>query len=187
MNDGPSLRGPRGDVVLRPAQLADLDELERLITLSAVELSRGYYDEREVAAAVEHVFGVDTNLICDGTYFVAETGGEIAACGGWSKRRTLFGGDRYAERDAAFSDPAVDAAKIRAFFVRPEFARKGIGRLLLTRCETEARAAGYATAELMSTLPGVPFYAAAGYSAGDSATCTVGGVDLRFVLMRKVL
>ena len=142
----------------------------------------------EYRAAIAHVFGVDTTLIADGTYFVAEVAGKLQGCGGWSKRRTLFGGDQYAARDAAFSNPAIDAAKIRAFFVHPQAARAGLGRALLARCETEARAAGFKAAELMSTLPGVSFYRACGYLPGTPVSFTVGeGLGIEFVPMRKTL
>jgi len=119
---------------------------------------------------------------------VAEATGVLQGCGGWSNRRTLFGGDQFAERDAGFSDPAVDAAKIRAFFVRPGHARSGIGRALLARCEGEAVRAGYARAELMATLPGVNFYRSCGYMGETPQTFTLpDGVELEFVPMTKSL
>ncbi len=174
------------EISLRRATCEDVEAIRALIVISARELSRGYYDDAQIAAALAHVFGVDTTLIADGTYFVAERAGELIACGGWSKRRTLFGGDQYAGRDSAFSDPATDAAKIRAFFIHPNAARQGLGRSILERCEEEARAAGYRSAELMSTLPGVEFYRAAGYVAGAPTSLTVGeGVEIGFVPMRK--
>ena len=173
---------------LRLARPDDVNTIKNLIVLSARELSRGYYTSRQIEAAIAHVFGLDSTLIADGTYFVAEAAGVIQGCGGWSKRRTLFGGDQYEARDSAFSDPAVDAAKIRAFFVHPQSARCGIGRSLLAKCEAEARAAGYKSAELMSTLPGVPFYSSLGYSSGQAVTYTVGDeVAIEFVPMKKSL
>jgi len=173
---------------LRVAEVSDVPAIEELIDSSARRLSRGYYDSAQIEAAIAHVFGVDTTLLADGTYFVAvNADGLLRGCGGWSKRRTLFGGDQFASRDAAVADPAVERAKIRAFFVHPESARSGIGRALLARCEAEARAAGYRSAELMSTLPGVKFYEACGYSAAESVSCTVRSVQLEFVPMRKAL
>src|SRR5450432_170966 len=173
---------------LRSSSLDDVDAIKNLIALSARELSRGYYSDHQVEAAIAYVFGVDTTLIADRTYFVAKADGLIVGCGGWSKRRTLFGGDQYTSRDSAFSDPAVDAAKIRAFFVHPCHARLGIGRLLLDRCEGEARGAGYKAAELMSTLPGVSFYSSRGYISGEPTTVTVGdGIKIEFVPMKKSL
>lgn len=127
-------------------------------------------------------------MLEDGTYFVAEAVGVIVGCGGWSKRRTLFGGDQYAMRDSSLSDPVKDAAKIRAFFVHPSAARRGIARALLAQCEEEACAAGFRSAELMSTMPGVPFYQSAGYHSRDPVTLTVGNTtELQFVPMRKLL
>lgn len=177
-----------GPLSLRPATPADVTLIERLIVVSARALSRGYYSDVQIEAAIAHVFGVDTTLIEDGTYVIAEAGGTIAGCGGWSRRRTLFGGDQYAARDSGFLNPEFDAARIRAFFVHPDAARRGVGRALLTRCETEARAAGYKTAELMSTLPGVSFYESSGYAPGVRTMFTVGdNIEIEFVPMRKVL
>lgn len=176
------------DVRLRRAHPDDAGQIKKLIALSARELSRGFYDDRQIEAAIAHVFGVDTTLVTDGTYFVAEIADVICGCGGWSKRRTLFGGDQYASRDSGFSDPAVDPAKIRAFFVEPRFARCGIGRALLARCEAEAKAVGYTSTELMSTLPGVRFYSAWGYISGEPVTFTIGdGVQVNFVPMKRAL
>jgi GNAT superfamily N-acetyltransferase len=174
------------NVRVRPANFDDIEAIKNIIAVSARELSRGYYSERQIEAAITHVFGVDTILIADRTYFVAEADGTIWGCGGWSKRRTLFGGDQYAARDPAFSDPAVEAAKIRAFFVHPQYARRGLGRAILEKCEAEAKAAGYQFAELMSTLPGVGFYSSCGYVSGERTTYTVGdGITIEFVPMRK--
>jgi GNAT superfamily N-acetyltransferase len=179
---------PRNELEVRVATFDELDQIQNLIVLSARELSRGYYSDRQIETAIAHVFGVDTALIADGTYFVAEAAGVIQGCGGWSKRRTLFGGDQYRARDSALSDPAVDSAKIRAFFVHPRSARSGIGRALLARCEAEAKAAGYKSAELMSTLPGVSFYHACGYTSGEPTTFVVGDeIEIEFVPMKKLL
>lgn len=173
---------------VRPARLDEIDQIQNLIVLSARELSRGYYSNRQIEAAIAHVFGVDSTLIADGTYFVAEAKSVVQGCGGWGKRRTLFGGDQYESRDSGFSNPAVDPAKIRAFFIHPRFARRGIARAILARCEAEAKSAGYKSAELMSTLPGVSFYAACGYTSGDPTTFAFGdGIELEFVAMKKIL
>ena len=153
-------------VALRPATLDDVPALERLIAESARGLTRGDYSAAQIEAALGSAWGVDTELIRDQTYFVAEADGAIVACGGWSRRRTLFGGDARPDRDASELDPAVDAAKIRAFFVDPEFARRGIGRAILDRCERDAIAHGFTRFELMGTLPGVKLYATRGYVAG---------------------
>jgi GNAT superfamily N-acetyltransferase len=148
---------------LRKATRADQSCLERLIARSVRALGARDYRNEQLHAALRGVFGVDTQLIDDGTYFLAEVDHEIVGCGGWSRRRTLFGGDRHAERDDGELDPTVDAAKIRAFFVHPDYSRQGIGRALLMRCEAEARAQGFTNFELMSTLTGVPLYLALGY------------------------
>lgn len=172
---------------IRNATLADREQIEELIQLSARKLSVGYYNKEEIEAAIASVFGVDTRLIEDGTYFIAEIPGDICGCGGWSKRKTLFGGDQFAKRDAALLDPDSEPAKIRAFFIHPDFARKGIGRAILARCETEARRTGFRASELMSTLPGVEFYERCGYVAGTPVSFQAEGVPLKFVPMRKSL
>jgi GNAT superfamily N-acetyltransferase len=177
----------RMHLVLRPAIRREIPALEALINRSARDLSRGYYSPEEIAAAIEHVFGVDTELIEDGTYLVAEVDGTLAGCGGWSRRKTLFGSDRSASRESGTLDPETEPAKIRAFFVHPDWARRGIGQAILARCEAEARRAGFRACELMATLPGVPFYRAMGYEGDTPITYDAGGVTLAFVPMRKEL
>jgi GNAT superfamily N-acetyltransferase len=172
---------------IRTATPADRETIQRLIAISARELSRGYYSEEQISAALKSVYGVDSMLVEDGTYFVAETDGTIIGCGGWSKRKTLFGGDQFSNRDAGLLDPRLEAAKIRAFFVHPNFARHGIGRAILDRCEAEATRHGFISLELMSTLPGVEFYRAAGYVAADPIFYDAAGVALEFVPMKKTL
>lgn len=173
---------------IRRATLEDRAALERLISESARGLSRGDYSGEQVEAALASVFGVDTDLIRDGTYYVAEAGGEFVGCGGWSRRRTLFGGDRYAARDPGELDPATEPARIRAFFVHPGWARRGVGAALLDACEREAKAHGFRSLELMATLPGVRLYAARGYEAGGRVELEIaGGVRIEFVPMRKDL
>ena len=173
---------------VRRAILEDRAALERLIAESARGLSRGDYSGEQVEAALASVFGVDTDLIHDGTYYVAEAGGEAVGCGGWSKRRTLFGGDRFAARDSGYLDPAREPAKIRAFFVHPGWARRGVGGAILETCEREAEAHGFRSLELMATLPGVPFSAARGYEGTDRVSYEIAdGVTIEFVPMRKEL
>ena len=145
---------------LRLARTGDVPKMEALIASSGMALSAGFYTPEQAAALVRHVFGVDSQLIADGTYFVIEDAGEIVACGGWSKRRTLFGGDRAKAGPDPLLDPASEAARIRAFFVAPDMARLGLGRLLLEHCIAKAGAAGFAMLELAATMPGVPFYLA---------------------------
>jgi len=162
--------------------------LTDLITRSARQLSRGYYTEAETESAIRHVFGVDSALVADRTYFVVESDGVMVGCGGWSRRRTLYGGDQRPVGPQELLDPALDAARIRAFFVAPEAARKGVGRCLFDACLTAAAEAGFQWVELMATLPGVPFYAALGCDAVEQVTDMLpDGVALRFVRMRRQL
>jgi N-acetylglutamate synthase-like GNAT family acetyltransferase len=147
MSDGSSIG-------LREATIEDVPVLEALIAESARVLCAADYTEAQIEAAIGTAWGVDTKLIQDATYFVAEVGGEIVACGGWSQRATLFGSDHQVGRQSLRLDPVHDAARIRAFFVRPGWERQGIGRTLLEKCEAEARLHGFASAELVATLPG---------------------------------
>jgi GNAT superfamily N-acetyltransferase len=173
---------------IRPAKLEECDELERLIARSARELSRSDYTSAQIEGALSGAFGVDTQLITDGTYFVVESDGRIVGCGGWSWRRTLFGSDSRAERDAGELDPKTDAARIRAFFIDPAFARRGIGRALLEHCEAAALSRGFTRFELMATLPGQRLYAACGYSPqGEVRYPVAPNVWIEFVPMRKDL
>ena len=176
------------DFEVRTATLDDREAITRLIAESARRLSREHYADAQIEAAVASVFGVDSSLIEDGTYFVAEQDGTLIGCGGWSKRKTLFGGDQYSTRDTAMIDPATEPAKIRAFFVHPDHARKGVARAILSMCETEARANGFGALELLSTLPGIKFYEANGYSPnGNFDLELTNGVKIPFVPMRKQL
>lgn len=149
---------------LRLATAHDIPQLAALIEHSARTLSVGFYDTHQTEAVVRHVFGVDTQLIVDGTYFVIEQDNIIAACGGWSRRSTLFGGDQYKAEADALLDPAHDAARIRAFFVHPNFARRGLGRMLLDASMTAASDEGFTALELVATLPGEPLYRAYGFT-----------------------
>jgi GNAT superfamily N-acetyltransferase len=173
---------------LRAATRADQGALQQLIARSARELGARDYRPEQIEGALRGAFGVDTQLIDDGTYFVVESDGKLVGCGGWSRRRTLFGGDAHRERDAGELDPRVDAAKIRAFFVDPDYARRGIGRALLARCESEARTRGFRRFELMGTLPGVRLYQALGYTPGAMVHYPVSsGVTIEFIPMHKVI
>jgi GNAT superfamily N-acetyltransferase len=175
-------------IALRLAAHADIARLAELIARSARGLSTEDYRPEQVDGALRGAFGIDTQLIDDGTYFVAEHDGELAGCGGWSFRSTLFGGDARADRDASLLDPATQAAKIRAFFVEPSKARLGVGTSLLERCENEARARGFTRAELMATLPGLKLYAARGYIGDKRVRYDLGaGQSIEFVPMSKDL
>jgi len=152
---------------LRLATRADIPALGELIELSVRGLERNDYTPEQIEGALGTVLGLDTQLISDGTYFIAEARAacarRLAGCGGWSRRKTLFGSDHARVREPALLDPATDAAKIRAFFVHPDFARRGIGSRILEACESAARAAGFARFEMGATLTGVPLYLARGY------------------------
>lgn len=161
------------------------DAIKQLIDESARHLSRDHYDDAQIDAAIASVFGVDTDLIEDGTYFVAESDGTLVGCGGWSRRKTLFGGDQFSSRDAGYLDPATDFAKIRAFFIHPDHARKGIARAILERCESEAREHGFRGLELMATLPGIEFYRSCGFVEEGDFDLDLKGVKLELVPMRK--
>lgn len=176
------------DFEVRTATLDDREAITRLIAESARRLSREHYADAQIEAAIAAVFGVDTTLIEDGTYFVAEQDGTLIGSGGWSKRKTVFGGDQYSTRDTSMIDPATEPAKIRAFFVHPDHARKGVARAILSVCETEAKAHGCRALELLSTLPGIKFYEANGYSpTGNFDLELANGVKIPFVPMRKQL
>ena len=175
-------------IVVRKAAAADIAAIQQLIARSARGLSRDDYRPSQIEGALRGAFGVDTQLVRDGTYFVAEQDGVLAGCGGWSYRATLFGGDARAQRDTQCLDPATAAARIRAFFVDPAHARSGIGTTLLERCEREAREHGFSRAELMATLPGVKFYSMRGYRGAERIAYEVGeGESIEFVPMFKDL
>ena len=148
---------------LRQAVPADIPRLREIIEASVRGLQAQDYSPAQIEGALTSVYGVDTRLIADGTYFVVEVENQIAACGGWSKRRTLYGGDQYAAREDSLLDPRHEAAKIRAFFVHPNWARQGLGTLILEACEKAAIQAGFTRLEMGATLSGVPFYRAKGY------------------------
>jgi GNAT superfamily N-acetyltransferase len=173
---------------LRLATLDDVPALNALIGESARSLSRGFYPGAVVEAAIRYVYGVDSRLIEDGTYFAVTDGDRIVGCGGWSRRRTLYGGDQRPVGGGAAEalDPATDAARIRAFFVAGTHARRGIGTRILEACEAAAAAAGFTRFELMSTLPGVPFYTRLGFTALEPVTDTLpDGTTIDFVRMTR--
>lgn len=151
------------DLRIRAAVPEDAEVLRALIAESVRGLGRADYSMAQLSSALTHLFGLDTRLIEDGTYYVVEARGRIVACGGWSRRRTLFGGDQYADRSDDRLDPALEPARIRAFFVHPDWARRGVARRLLAECERAARASGFRRLELMATLTGIPFYEREGF------------------------
>jgi GNAT superfamily N-acetyltransferase len=163
------MTGEERSYTIRVADEADIPVLRSLIELSVRVLQRGDYSDEQIEAALGTALGVDTQLIADGTYYTAETtlpSGDlqIVACGGWSKRKTLYGSDHGPYREHALLDPSVDAAKIRAFFVHPDWTRLGIATKILELCEEVAIAAGFHRFEMGATLTGVPMYLARGYT-----------------------
>ena len=173
---------------LRPATRDDLPALQALIGESVRGLSVGLYTPEEIEASLIHVFGVDTQLLADRTYYVIETDDTIAAAGGWSARRTLFGGDQFKTEADNRLDPEKEPARIRAFFVHPDHTRRGLARKIFARCATDAADAGFHRLELASTLPGVPLYEALGFAAHEPIDVPMpGGLVLRCIRMDRVL
>ena len=172
---------------LRNGVDADIPALRKLIDASVRGLQAEDYSPSQIESALATVYGVDSQLIADGTYFVVEAGErEIVACGGWSKRKTLYGGDRWTGREDTLLDPKKDAAKIRAFFVHPAWVRKGIGTMLLDACEQAARAGGFQRFEMGATLSGVALYKARGYAALENLGVPLAnGESLPIVRMEK--
>ena len=180
--------------MLRLATRDDLPDIERVMRASLTALSAGFYSEREAASAVRYIAVPDGQLVDDGTYYVIEGNRQpptanrqpILACGGWSARRKLFTGTDEQAAAEGWLDPAVDAARIRAMFVDPAHARRGLGRRILEASEDAARRAGFRTFELMATLPGVPLYRACGYADVEPTTLALpDGTRLGAILMRK--
>jgi GNAT superfamily N-acetyltransferase len=170
---------------LRLARTDDLAALRALIDDSVRGLSAAHYTAEQIESGLRYVFGPDTQLIADGTYFVVEDGTQLAAAGGWSKRQTLYGGDQHKPAADPLLDPRTDAARIRAFFVHPDFARRGLGRMLFEACRSAAVAAGFRAFELGATLPGVPLYTSLGFTPVERADARLpDGVVLPIVRMR---
>lgn len=174
--------GPRP----RLARRDDIPALTALMEAAIAELQKPFLDAAQVAAS-RAIMGIDTQLIDDGTYFVVEQGGALAGCGGWSRRATLYGGDRSPGRDPALLDPARDAARVRAMYTHPAFVRRGVGRLILSLCEEAARAEGFTRVELVATRAGEPLYRACGYVAVEPIVDDRGGVGVPLLRMAKAL
>jgi GNAT superfamily N-acetyltransferase len=176
-------------ISIRVAQETDVPTLRLLIDASVRGLQANDYSPAQIDVALQKVFGVDSQLIADGTYLKAETSaGEIVGCGGWSKRKTLYGGDVWVAREDSLLDPKKDAAKIRAFFVHPNWARRGIGTLILDACEKAGMNAGFTRFEMGATLTGVPLYRARGYTELEPLEVPLGdGLALPIVRMEKRL
>lgn len=150
------------------------------------ELQKPFLNEQQVASS-RTIMGLDTQLVEDGTYFMVEIDGELAGCGGWSRRATLYGGDQTPGRSAALLDPSKDAARVRAMYTHPHHVRKGVGRLILSLCEDAARHAGFSRVELMATMAGVPLYTACGYEPIERIMDARGGEPVPMVRMGKAI
>lgn len=174
------------DLTSRLARREDLPALMEVVSAAIEQLQRSFLDPDQIASS-HAIMGIDTQLIDDGTYFVVESGGRIAGCGGWSRRATLYGGDHSAGRDAARLDPATQPARVRAMYTHPDFARRGVGRLVLALCESAASAEGFTALELMSTLAGRPLYESAGFVPVEHTQDASGGAPVPLVKMRKDL
>jgi GNAT superfamily N-acetyltransferase len=176
------------DPVLRLATVADLDALDALMKVAARDIFPRFYDADQTASAVQFVASVDRQLVEDGTYFACETGRELVACGGWSKRAKLYTGSGDAEGDDRLLDPATDAAHVRAMYTRPDWTRRGLGRRILEACESAARADGFRMLTLGATLPGLPLYQAFGFQeTGREDVVMPDGTPLPCVWMEKAI
>jgi GNAT superfamily N-acetyltransferase len=172
----------------RIARPEDLDGLREVMRRSIETLQDEFLGPEQVAAS-HKVMGLDAQLVVDGTYFIVESGGRMAGCGGWSWRSTLYGGDEsVVAREPRALDPATEPARIRAMYTDPDFARRGVGRLVLTLCEEAARRAGFRSATMMATMAGVPLYRACGYvEAEPPINASINGVEVPLVRMEKRL
>ncbi|HEY0160911.1 MAG TPA: GNAT family N-acetyltransferase [Thermoanaerobaculia bacterium] len=156
--------------MIRKAVAADLPEIERVMRASMAHLGQGFYDERQLASALRYIAVPDRQLVEDGTYFVVEEQGRVVACGGWSARTKLYSGPASEDAAGGWLDPRKDAARVRAMFVDPAHARRGLGRRILEAAEADAIQAGFTRFELMATLPGVPLYQVCGYREVEEVT-----------------
>jgi len=173
------------DFTSRLATLADVPRLTEVMDAAISELQRAYLDDAQIEAS-RAVMGIDTQLIEDGTYFVVESpGGDVAGCGGWSRRATMYGNDHSPGRDAKLLDPAVDAARVRAMYTNPAYARRGVGRLVLELCEAAAASEGFTRLELVGTLSGEPLYAAYGFEPLERLDASLTDVPVPCVRMAK--
>ena len=173
---------------VRLATPADLPALRELIPASVRALSPGYYTPAQIESSIRHVFGPDTQLVADGTYFVVVAEQRIVGCGGWSRRQTLYGGDQMKTEEDSLVDPAVEPARVRAFFVHPEWARRGVGSCILNACIDAARNAGFRRLELVATLPGEPLYRRFGFEAEERFDAPMAdGTTLPVVRMTRTV
>lgn len=177
---------PQETLTHRPAKREDLEALKTLMDAAISENQKAYLDESQIASS-RAIMGLDTQLIDDGTYFIIEINGQLAGCGGWSRRATMYGGDQTPGRSATLLDPAKDPARIRAMYTHPAHTRKGIGKLIISLCEDAAKAEGFTKMELVATLSGEPLYRACGFEAYENITDDRGGAGVPLLRMRKSL
>lgn len=170
----------------RIAQLGDIPRLREIMDAAIGRLQAEVLSPDQVEAS-RTLMGLDTALIADGTYFIVEIGDRVAGCGGWSRRATLYGGDHSPGRDAARLDPQVDAARVRAMYTHPDFARRGVGRRILDLAHAEAAAEGFRRTQLVATLAGEPLYAAVGYRVIERFIDDRGGVGVPLIRMERPL
>ncbi|HEX2817083.1 MAG TPA: GNAT family N-acetyltransferase [Phenylobacterium sp.] len=164
----------------------DIPALEVVMAAAIAELQRGFLSPAQIEAS-RMIMGLDRQLVSDGTYFIVEAEGRIAGCGGWSRRATLYGGDHTPGRDAAILDPSTDAARVRAMYTHPDFARRGVGRRILELCEAAAGAEGFTRLELMGTMSGRPLYESYGFVAIEEILDDRGGAPVPLVRMGKAI
>ena len=170
----------------RIAREDDIPALSAVMDAAIAELQRGFLDADQIASS-RMIMGLDRQLVADGTYFVVEEDGAVAGCGGWSRRATLYGGDHTPGRDAALLDPTREAARVRAMYTHPAFARRGVGRLILELCEAAAKAEGFSRLELMATLSGRALYSQCGYTDIEAIEDARGGAAVPLVRMGKAI
>lgn len=170
----------------RLARREDFDTLKPLMDIAITENLKTFLTEDQIQSS-RAIMGLDTQLIDDGTYFIIEIDGELAGCGGWSRRATMYGGDQTPGRSAALLDPEKDPARIRAMYTHPNHTRKGVGRYIISLCETAAKAEGFKKMELVATLSGEPLYKACGYAAYENLVDDRGGTGVPLLRMRKSL
>jgi GNAT superfamily N-acetyltransferase len=170
----------------RLATRDDLEALKALMNAAISELQKPFLDESQIASS-RAIMGLDTQLIDDGTYFIVESDGQLAGCGGWSRRATMYGGDQTPGRSATLLDPTKDAARIRAMYTHPNHTRKGVGKLIISLCEDAAKAEGFSKMELVATLAGEPLYRACGYEPYENIVDDRGGAGVPLLRMKKSL
>ena len=170
----------------RIAQRTDLESLNALMDAAIAENLKPFLNESQIASS-RMIMGLDTQLIDDGTYFIVEADGQLAGCGGWSRRATMYGGDQTPGRNALLLDPGKDAARIRAMYTHPKHTRKGVGRLIISLCEQAAKAEGFSKMELVATLSGEPLYRTCGFESYENLIDDRGGAGVPLSRMRKSL